>query len=176
MHLLKQLCLFKLFFQLFSCNWCFVGLVCIYFCRFLFFNSHFFSQNCKTTTKNELWDKKLKKVFLDFYSLVKKTTELRDVKSEFTYWMEKVRIMSLYSHFIFMHLADAFIQSDLHCIQVIHFLQYVCSWELNPQPFAPLAQCSTTEPQEHLCSYTYTLYNYILYNAILFIQYLAILT
>ncbi len=23
-------------------------------------------------------------------------------------------------------------------------------WELNPQPFALLTQCSTTEPQEHL--------------------------
>ncbi len=29
------------------------------------------------------------------------------------------------------------------------FYQYVCSWESNPQPFALLTQCSTTEPQEH---------------------------
>ncbi len=28
--------------------------------------------------------------------------------------------------FTFMHLADAFIQSDLQCIQVIHIYQYVC--------------------------------------------------
>ncbi len=50
-----------------------------------------------------------------------------------------------------MHLADAFIQSDLQCIQAIHFCQYVCvPWELNPQPFALLTQCSTTEPQELL--------------------------
>ncbi len=28
------------------------------------------------------------------------------------------------------------------------------SWELNPQPFALLTQCSTTEPQEHVkCKY-----------------------
>ncbi len=49
-----------------------------------------------------------------------------------------------------MHLADAFIQSDLQCIQAIHFFISMCVlWELNPQPFALLTQCSTTEPQEH---------------------------
>ncbi len=33
------------------------------------------------------------------------------------------------------------------------FYQYVCvSWESNPQPFALLTQCSTTEPQEHIAS------------------------
>ncbi len=48
------------------------------------------------------------------------------------------------------HLADAFIQSDLQCIQAIHFFVSMCvPWELNPQPFALLTQCSTTEPQEH---------------------------
>ncbi len=52
--------------------------------------------------------------------------------------------------FTFMHLADAFIQSDLH-FQAIHFffLSMCVPWELNPQPFALLTQCSTTEPQEH---------------------------
>ncbi len=35
--------------------------------------------------------------------------------------------------FTFMHLADAFIQSDLHCIQAIHFFfQYVCSLGIEP--------------------------------------------
>ncbi len=48
-----------------------------------------------------------------------------------------------------MHLADAFIQSDLQCIQVIHLLSMCVPWELNPQPFVLLTQCSTTEPQEH---------------------------
>ncbi len=48
-----------------------------------------------------------------------------------------------------MHLADAFIQSDLQCIQAIHLFFSMCvPWELNPQPFALLTQCSTTEPQE----------------------------
>ncbi len=51
-----------------------------------------------------------------------------------------------------MHLADAFIQSDLQCIQAIHFffISMCVPWESNPQPFALLMQCSTTEPQEHL--------------------------
>ncbi len=58
---------------------------------------------------------------------------------------------SYVSIFRFMHLADAFIQSDLQCIQVIHlFIVSMCvPWELNTQPFALLTQCSTTEPKEH---------------------------
>ncbi len=48
-----------------------------------------------------------------------------------------------------MHLADTFIQSDFQCIQAIIFVSMCVSWELNPQPFALLMQCSTTEPQEH---------------------------
>ncbi len=55
-----------------------------------------------------------------------------------------------YLHFtFFMHLADAFIQSDLQCIQAIHFYQFVCSLGIEPTTFALLTQCSTTEPQEH---------------------------
>ncbi len=53
--------------------------------------------------------------------------------------------------FTFMHFADAFIQSDLQDIQVIIFFVIMCvPWELNPQPFALLTQCSTTEPQQHV--------------------------
>ncbi len=52
--------------------------------------------------------------------------------------------------FTFMHLADAFIQSDL-CIQAIHlYCQYVCSLGIDPTTFALLTQCSTTEPHELL--------------------------
>ncbi len=37
--------------------------------------------------------------------------------------------------FTFMHLSDAFIQSDLLCIQAIHFFVSTCvPWESNPQP------------------------------------------
>ncbi len=49
--------------------------------------------------------------------------------------------------FTFMHLANAFIQSDLQGIQVIHLL-YVCSLGIEPMTFALLTQCSTTEPRE----------------------------
>ncbi len=52
--------------------------------------------------------------------------------------------------FTFMHLADAFIQSDLQCIQAIYlYFQYVCSLGIEPTTFALLTQCSTNEPQEH---------------------------
>ncbi len=47
-----------------------------------------------------------------------------------------------------LHLSDAFIQSDLQCIQAIHlYFQYVCSLGIEPTTFALLTQCSTTEPQ-----------------------------
>ncbi len=49
-----------------------------------------------------------------------------------------------------MHLADAFIQSDLQYIQAIHYFISMCSLGIEPTTFALLTQCSTTEPQEHL--------------------------
>ncbi len=50
---------------------------------------------------------------------------------------------------ITVHLADTFIQSDLQCIQAIHFFcQYMCSLGIEPTTFALLTQCSTTEPQK----------------------------
>ncbi len=52
--------------------------------------------------------------------------------------------------FAFTYLADAFIQSDLPCIQAIHlYCQYVCSLGIEPTTFALLTHCSTTELQEH---------------------------
>ncbi len=45
---------------------------------------------------------------------------------------------------------QAFIQSDLRCIQVIHlYCQYMCFLGIEPTTFALLTQCFTTEPQEH---------------------------
>ncbi len=44
-----------------------------------------------------------------------------------------------------LHLADAFIQSDLQCIQIIIFflsVQYMCSLGIEPTTFALLTQCS----------------------------------
>ncbi len=48
-----------------------------------------------------------------------------------------------------MHLADTFIQSNLvYSGYTFYFVSTCVPWELNPQPFALLTQCSTTEPQE----------------------------
>ncbi len=49
-----------------------------------------------------------------------------------------------------MHLAEAFIQSDLqyHSGYTL-FCQYMCSLGIEPTTLALLTQCSTTEPQEH---------------------------
>ncbi len=56
--------------------------------------------------------------------------------------------------FTFMHLADAFIQSDLQ----LHSGYTSCvPWESNPQPFALLTQCSTTEPHRNTEVYDVTL-------------------
>ncbi len=48
----------------------------------------------------------------------------------------------IYITFTFMHLADAFIQSDLHCIQVT-FYQLLLSLGIEPMILALLAPCST---------------------------------
>ncbi len=55
--------------------------------------------------------------------------------------------------FTFMHLADAFIQSDLHCIQVtvFTFYQLLLSLGIEPMILALLAPCSTIELQESSC-------------------------
>ncbi len=47
----------------------------------------------------------------------------------------KREILTWMFTFPFMHLADAFIQSDLQCIQAIHLFVSMCvPWESNPQP------------------------------------------
>ncbi len=53
--------------------------------------------------------------------------------------------------FPFMHLADAFIQSDLQLHSGFTFFISICvPWESNPQPFALLTQCSNHwATQEH---------------------------
>ncbi len=57
--------------------------------------------------------------------------------------------MSLFTFtFTFMHLADAFIQSDLHCIQVTVFFFYILSTlafpGIEPMILALLVPCSTS--------------------------------
>ncbi len=57
--------------------------------------------------------------------------------------------------FTFMHLADAFIQSDLQLHSGYTFLISICvPWESNLQPFALLTQCSTTEPHRKTVCFT----------------------
>ncbi len=68
-----------------------------------------------------------------------------------------------YSTFTFMHLADAFIQSDLQLYSGYTFFVSTCvPWELNPQPFALLTQCSTTEPHWNtdIVTFYFNLYLY----------------
>ncbi len=73
-------------------------------------------------------------------------TESTDRWHNFYFW---VNYCFNVNTFPCMHLADAFIQSDLQCIQAKHFISMCVPWEFNPQPFALLTHCSTTEPQEH---------------------------
>ncbi len=57
--------------------------------------------------------------------------------------MSRIRRSEKKITFTFMHLADAFIQSDLQCIQSTHlYCQYVCSLGIEPTIFALLTQCS----------------------------------
>ncbi len=48
-----------------------------------------------------------------------------------------------------VHLADVFIESNLSKMYsgYTFFISMCVPWEFNPQPFALLTQCSTTEPQ-----------------------------
>ncbi len=54
-----------------------------------------------------------------------------------------------------MHLADAFIQSDLHCIQVTvsTFYQLLLSLGIEPMILALLAPCSTSSTMLYQLSY-----------------------
>ncbi len=59
------------------------------------------------------------------------------------FFTEATNIMDRGLAFTFMHLADAFIQSDLQLHSGYTFLISMCvPWESNPQPFALLTQCS----------------------------------
>ncbi len=60
-------------------------------------------------------------------------------------WPFQYRPLTTFT-FTFMHLADAFIQSDLHCIQVTvsTFYQLLLSLGIEPMILALLAPCSTS--------------------------------
>ncbi len=58
-------------------------------------------------------------------------------------------------YFTFSQLSDAFIQSDLQCIQAIHFFSMCVPWQLIPQTFVLLTQYSNTEPQSQVVNETH---------------------
>ncbi len=62
----------------------------------------------------------------------------RGARKNVLIYVSRFCLLMILIAFTFMHLADAFIQSDLHCIQAIHFLfiSMCVPWELNPRPFA----------------------------------------
>ncbi len=66
-------------------------------------------------------------------------------QSNLHYLFEKVTQIFTFT-FTFMHLADAFIQSDLHCIQVtvFTFYQLLLSLGIEPMILALLVPCSTS--------------------------------
>ncbi len=66
----------------------------------------------------------------------------------------KIQFKLELASFTFMHLADAFIQSDLVYSGYTFFVS-MCSLGIEPTTFALLTQCSTTEPQEHTFNYTF---------------------
>ncbi len=67
-----------------------------------------------------------------------------------TEWQKEAGIITVCARgmitFTFIHLADAFIQSDLHCIQVtvFTFYQLLLSLGIEPMILALLAPCSTS--------------------------------
>ncbi len=79
----------------------------------------------------------------------------------------KNRLLEGFATFTFMHLADAkrlTVHSGYTC-----FITMCVPWESNPQPFALLTQCSTTEPQEPL-SHRNTSYENSISECILNVQ------
>ncbi len=61
-------------------------------------------------------------------------------------YYKAIKALLIKHTFIFMHLADAFIQSDLQCISY----HYVCSLGIEPTTFCTVNAMLTTEPQEDL--------------------------
>ncbi len=68
-------------------------------------------------------------LFFSCHNIIKKIIIITDQWSI-------IQFSGHYITFTFMHLADAFIQSDLQYIQAIHlFYQYVCSLGIEPTTF-----------------------------------------
>ncbi len=82
------------------------------------------------------------------------------------YLSKCIHLFGLLFIFTLMHLADAFIQSDLRFSDSGYtcLCQYMCSQGIEPTTFALLMQCFTTEPQ---CDY----YVIIIHNIMLEMSY-----
>ncbi len=86
--------------------------------------------------------------------------------------MEEVREDGVYTEmrqkagFVGLHLADAFIQSDLqlHSGYRFFFISMCVPWESNPQSFALLTQCSTTEPHRNTGNVTMVMNDYHIHD------------
>ncbi len=88
---------------------------------------HMFESFQSHLTKTYYWDLEWWLIFWSFYARICSTVDLQ--ASEF-------HLLLFISGFTFMHLADAFIQSDLQCIQaILLFYQYVCSLGIEPMTF-----------------------------------------
>jgi len=88
--------------------------------------------------------------FISVYDLKRATSQRQPPHTNIVYLKSFNTRQTIDYPFTLMHLADTFIQSDLQCIQAIQFiLPNMFPWESNPQPFALLIRCSTTELQEH---------------------------
>ncbi len=78
----------------------------------------------------------------------KEKTELSQLCKCITNKKPEISTLHKYSYstftFTFMHLADAFIQSDLHFIQVSTFYQLLLSLGIEPMILALLVPCSTS--------------------------------
>ncbi len=87
------------------------------------------------------------------YFPITKTNPFKVTKYKNEWWIfrPKWAEMGIFVLILHLHLADAFIQSDLHSGYTF-FCQYVCSLGIEPTTFTLLTQCSTTEPQEHILS------------------------
>ncbi len=72
-------------------------------------------------------------------------------------------MMRLDEHkFTFMLLSKVtYFRLYIYIYIIFFFISIFVPWELNPQPFALLTQCSTTEPQEHYINTIYKCKNNI---------------
>ncbi len=125
------------------------GIACLYLTILSFYHtilSFWWVERCKIAwiEKSELWEN-VSITFLRIFSLAEKELPQKSIQMPF----EEVLLhySYYYNTFTFMHLADAFIQSDLHCIQVtVYFFtfdQLLLSLGIEPMILALLAPCST---------------------------------